>query len=120
MFTKGNLTMMVSNMDQAIHFYTNVLGFTLKEHWGSEWAEVEAPGISIGLHPAGEHEMTAAESSNMSIGLQVDDLDQTMRLLQERGVAFAPQVKDEGPIKLAFFSDPDKHPLYLAQSKGWG
>ena len=47
-----NVTVMVSNMDNAIKFYSETLGFKLKARYGDHWADIEGPGIAIGLHPA--------------------------------------------------------------------
>jgi len=45
-----NVTVMVSNLDRAIQFYTESLGLTLKNRYGAHWADIEGPGIVIGLH----------------------------------------------------------------------
>ncbi|MBK9985229.1 MAG: VOC family protein [Saprospiraceae bacterium] len=47
-----NLTIMVRNMDQSIAFYTDVLGFKIIRRYGNHYAQIEAPGIIIGLHPS--------------------------------------------------------------------
>ena len=47
----SNITVMVTNMDAAVRFYTETLGMTLKSRYGNNWADVEGPGIAIGLHP---------------------------------------------------------------------
>ena len=41
----------VQDMDRAVKFYTETLGFPLKVRFGNNWAEVDAGSISIGLHP---------------------------------------------------------------------
>ena len=57
-------------------------------------ATVEAPGLSIGLHPASKHGHNPGNSENLSIGLRVGNLD-----------------------KIAFFTDQDKNPLYLCETR---
>jgi hypothetical protein len=54
-------------------------------------------------------------SRKPSIGLQVDQLDAAMTALTEQGVVFAPQVIDDAFIRIAFFGDPDRNPLYLCE-----
>ena len=45
--------MLVSNMDKAVQFYTEVLGLRLAERYGDHWVTVDAGrGFTIGLHPA--------------------------------------------------------------------
>ena len=58
MFTAGNLTIMVSDFERSLRFYTEALGLALKFRAGNEWAEIQAPGVSIGLHPSGGHAPT--------------------------------------------------------------
>ena len=49
----GNTTVFISNMDEAIRFYTEVLGLKLTFRFRDHWAAVEAgPGLTIGLHEA--------------------------------------------------------------------
>ena len=53
MITGGNATVFVSNMDNAVRFYTETLGLRLTNRFGDHWATVDAgKGLSIGLHPA--------------------------------------------------------------------
>jgi catechol 2,3-dioxygenase-like lactoylglutathione lyase family enzyme len=103
---------MVSNMDTAIHFYTEILGLKLKSRYGDHWADIEAPGMSIGLHPAAKAMKTG---DNLSIGFSIKDLDEAAALLKQAGVPV--QLKDDGQVNLAMFTDPDGNALYLAQSK---
>jgi catechol 2,3-dioxygenase-like lactoylglutathione lyase family enzyme len=49
----ANVTVMVKNMDKSIDFYTS-LGLELKQRWNNHYAQVAAPGVIIGLHPAKE------------------------------------------------------------------
>jgi catechol 2,3-dioxygenase-like lactoylglutathione lyase family enzyme len=41
MFSSGNVTVMVSNMDAAVGFYTEGLGLKLAYRCGDHWASVE-------------------------------------------------------------------------------
>ena len=48
----GNATVYVSNMDQAIRFYTEVLGLKLTNRFGNHFATVQAGRtLVIALHP---------------------------------------------------------------------
>ena len=52
MINGGNATVYVSNMDNAIQFYTEVLGLKLTNRFGNHWATVQAgTTLVIGLHP---------------------------------------------------------------------
>ena len=114
MFTGGNVTLMVADFDRAVSFYTGTLGLTLKVRYGNDWAEVEAPGLTIGLHPAGDHGPAGIQARGLSIGLAVTGIEQVMAELQAKGVQFAPPgLIDTGVERLANFHDPDQTPLYL-------
>src|SRR5258708_503803 len=53
MFSSGNITVYVSNMDTAVRFYTETLGLKLAYRFGDHGASVEVgKGLTIGLHPA--------------------------------------------------------------------
>ena len=100
---------MVNNMDKAIEFYQGKLGLELLERYGDHYAEVQAPDLLIGLHPASEKTVFG---TNMSIGLGVVDFDRTVDQLESKGL----QLKiTEDNIRLAYFNDPDGNSLFLAE-----
>jgi predicted enzyme related to lactoylglutathione lyase len=116
MISGGNTTLMVADFDRAVRFYTETLGLKLKNRFGNEWAEVETPGLTIGLHPAREGTPSGG-ASHISIGLGVDDLDAAVSELRQRGLEFQP-VRDAGDAgRFAAFSDPDGTALYLHQDR---
>ncbi|MBX2911920.1 MAG: VOC family protein [Cyclobacteriaceae bacterium] len=106
----GNVTVMVANMDRAIKFYTETLGLKLANRYGDHWADIEAPGIAIGLYPTASH---ANKGDNLQIGLKVPDLDKAISMLERKGLHF--NIHNDGQVRLAFFTDPDGNTLYLAQ-----
>lgn len=115
MFTAGNLTIMVSDFERSLRFYTDTLGLPLKFRAGNEWAEVTAPDVSIGLHPAGGHAPTGA-GGGMSLGLQVDDIEVAIDALKAKGVEFPSGYRTNDQLKMADFADPDGTQLYLFQN----
>ena len=116
MYTGSNLTVMVSDFERAVRFYTDTLGLTLNTRAGDGWAEIGAPGLTIGLHAAGPHGPQPGSSGAVAIGLKVDDLESAMASLRARGVEFA-HVADGQGIRFAYFADPDHTSLYLWESK---
>ncbi|MFI5420006.1 MAG: VOC family protein [Nitrososphaerales archaeon] len=119
MFSGANVTVMVSTMDQALKFYVDALGLKLKSRYEDYFAEVEGPGIIIALHPASKNGPQPGKSESLSIGLGVDNIEKAMGSLKARGVQFSSDIVQDGGVKLAFFTDPDKNPLYLAETRGW-
>ena len=118
MFRGGLLTVYVSDMDRAVRFYSETLGFRLAERHGNHWAAIDAgPGLTIGLHPA-TAEIAAGRQGSMAIGLYLErPIDEAVTELRSRGVEFAGPVIDDKALSLAFFQDPDGNPLYLAEMK---
>lgn len=115
MIRYANLTLMVSDFDRSVRFYTETLGLKLKSRYENEWAEVEAPGLTIGLHPARKPTPDPGRSESLSVGLGVDNLETAMTELKDKGVVFSPDIIEDGPLRIVYFTDPDKNPLYLCQ-----
>jgi catechol 2,3-dioxygenase-like lactoylglutathione lyase family enzyme len=115
----GVATVFVRSMDEAVRFYTETLGLALQFRAGDHWAQVDAgQGFLIGLHPAGEDSKTRGVEGGVQIGLSVNrPIAEVVSGLQSRGVAFDGGVQDDGPVKLAFFKDPDGNVLYLVDTK---
>jgi catechol 2,3-dioxygenase-like lactoylglutathione lyase family enzyme len=115
MFDQCNVTIMVADMDRAVDFYTRGLQLKLGSRYGNEWAQVEGPGLTIGLHP--RREPSGAEASgSMSIGFQVKDLNAAIAELRQRGVNIDDAaIRDGGVDRIVNFADPDGTPLYLIQ-----
>ncbi len=108
----ANITVMVADLDRSINFYTNVLGMKLKNRFGDHWADIEAPGLSIGLHPTKQR---ISPSNNLQIGLRVENLEESMALLKESGLQFSQG--DDQNVRLAGFKDPDGNSLFLVQTE---
>ncbi len=117
MFSSGNVTVTVSNMDRAVQFYTEVLGLRLAYRFGNHWAAVElGKGLTIGLHP-GSPEEPAGGRAGMAIGLELSgvSIHDAVRQLEAKGVAFEEPVNEGKSGSFIGFTDPDGNPLYLAQ-----
>jgi catechol 2,3-dioxygenase-like lactoylglutathione lyase family enzyme len=122
MMKKGQATIYVSDVDSALKFYSEVLGMRVKSHWGKDFAELEMNGLTIGLHPSSKNGPKPGTTGSISIGLEVDNLDSSLAELRAKGVVFHGTVMEDGPVRLAFFGDPDGNAFYLTQVKKgpWG
>jgi catechol 2,3-dioxygenase-like lactoylglutathione lyase family enzyme len=114
MFEQCNVTIMVADMDRAVAFYTESLGLPLGFRAGNEWAQVEAPGLTIGLHPARES-LSPVANARMSVGFGVKDLAATITQLRQRGVTIQDPHDSPGRDRIVNFADPDGTPLYLIE-----
>jgi catechol 2,3-dioxygenase-like lactoylglutathione lyase family enzyme len=117
LYRSANVTLFVADFDRSVRFYVEALGLTLRGRYGSSWAEVEAPGLSIGIHPTRAAGPTSIRAEGFAIGLQVEALDDVVARLAERGVKFSDRREDTG-ARFADFVDPDGLPLYLIELKG--
>ena len=117
MYDVAKVTLIVNDLDVSIRFYTDILGLKLKHRLSNRWAEIEAPGMILGLRPKMDpaaQQVTA--DSHMSIGLWVKDLEKTQKELESRGVSFEGDVVEFDPVRILFFNDPDCTALYLCQA----
>jgi len=93
MFATGNVTVIVSNMDASVRFYTEVLGLKLQYRFGDHWASVEAgKGLTIGLHPADVDKLMIQLEALVDAGNTVIVAEHEMRV-----AAAADWIIDLGP-----------------------
>lgn len=116
MYKNGNVTVMVTDLKKAIEFYVETLGLKLQFEVEGQFAQVEAPGLTIGLHPGRRQGSWSDNGPMLSIGFEPLDFDSAFMALQSRGVEFH-GIMDETETKIAPFSDPDGNPLYLIEVK---
>ncbi|MCH8903262.1 MAG: VOC family protein [Bacteroidetes bacterium] len=109
---KCRINVMVSNMDSAVEFYSEKLGLELINRYGDDYAEIQAPGLMIGLHPNTEN---TTVGNNISIGFGVINFDKTIENLQAKGIEFT--IEEEEWVRLALFTDLDNNALFLAENK---
>lgn len=103
----------VSDLDRAVAFYRDSVGLSLLRRDGDEWAELDAGGIRLGLHGAGERRELPEGGT---VVLRVGDLDLARTALEERGVRFDDHVGEvEGRARFASFADPDGNRLQLIE-----
>jgi catechol 2,3-dioxygenase-like lactoylglutathione lyase family enzyme len=104
----------VADLDRAIRFYTDVLGFQVTERRDDlEFAHLatNVPGLQIGLS-----RQAAPKGSGTSVlNIGVTDVRAARRALEARGVTFArPTVVIPGKVALAEFADRDGNLLRFA------
>ena len=109
---KCRVNVMVSNMDDAVEFYSEKLGLELINRYDNHYAEIQAPGLMIGLHPTSEK---ITIGNNLSIGFGVVDFDLTIENLETKDIEFT--IEQDGWIRLAYFTDLDNNQLFLAENK---
>jgi predicted enzyme related to lactoylglutathione lyase len=115
MISGGNATVFVSNMDNAVKFYTEVLGLRLTNRFGDAWATIDAgKGLTIGLHPASPKYPPPGTKGSMTLGLELDEpIEKVVARLSERGVQFSTTISSDDAGKFATLADPDGNLMYL-------
>lgn len=108
----------VQNMDRAVKFYTEKLGFPLKVRFGDNWAEVDAGSISIGLHPT-EEGAPVSSDGGATVSFAVEDLDKVVSQLKERGVEVG-EIRNPPRGKFAMVKDSEGNYLHMIEfAKKW-
>jgi catechol 2,3-dioxygenase-like lactoylglutathione lyase family enzyme len=108
-----DVTFNVSNLERAVAFYENILGLSKKYHFHEDYAGFDCGGVEIGLSPDIPQE---SREEVPCVNFLVEDIDESVRVLHERGVHFVKQPQDTGwGGRIARFEDPDGHVLQLTQ-----
>lgn len=104
----------VSDLDRAIEFYTQVLGFTLTERRDDlRFAHIDTnvPGVQIGLNAV----PAPKGSGSIVLNISVADVANARKVLEAKGVKFTGEtVVIPRKVALAPFADPDGNVLRLA------
>ena len=111
-YTGSNVTIMVTSMAKSVKFYTETLGLNLIVRYNSHWGEMDACGMTIGLHPKVKGK-SIIQGNNMTIGVQVKNVESSMKDLQAKGIVL--DYKKDSAVQQASFNDPDGNVLYLFQ-----
>ena len=109
----SNVTIMVKDMDKSVAFYQSI-GFTINQRWDNHYAQLTAPGITIGVHPTND---IISNSGNVSIGFTTDNFEETKNQLSS--LAIQTKLREEEGGKFIHFADPDGTLLYFIKPK-WG
>ncbi|GAB3423202.1 VOC family protein [Flindersiella endophytica] len=112
------VTLVVGDYDEAIAYYTGVLGFRLQEDTdlggGKRWVVVAPPGHSqngaalLLAKAAGEHQASRVgdqTGGRVAFFLQTDDFDQEYARLARAGVEFTEEPRTETYGQVVVFRD---------------
>jgi len=100
----------VQDMQRAIGFYGETLGFSVTEQDG-EWAEVDANGLTIGLNA---REGDGAGSGGPVITFQPEGgIEEAKQQLEGDGVSFPGEISEHPWGRIATFKDSEGNDLQL-------
>ncbi len=114
----------VSDVDAAIAFYTDKLGFELRadvsfgEQGENRWVEVAPPGSTARL--ALNAAMEGYQPGGCGIGVETADVDAEYERLKALGVAADPPMDVPGAPKLFMVQDPDGNHIAVVEVPAQG
>jgi catechol 2,3-dioxygenase-like lactoylglutathione lyase family enzyme len=103
----GNVFYYAPDMDAAVNFYTNVLGFPLKLRDGDHWAAFDVAGVTLAIEggaPGG--------SGGATVSLRVEGLDAVVGDLRAKGATVS-DVESGPHERRAALQDPAGNTLIL-------
>ena len=101
---------LVENMDRAIRFYCDTLGFTLQSE-AEGWAIFEEnAGLYVSPEPLPPENINI---NAVMLTLMVEDVEQAFHELTEKGVAFLVPPTDVGGATVAAFRDTEGNLIQL-------
>jgi predicted enzyme related to lactoylglutathione lyase len=107
----------VQDMDAAITFYSEILGLPLLRR-GDEWAHFDAGnGALFELFIGGVTSIRPKmpDQQSLMVSFQVDDLDQTIEDLKQKGVHFIGQIGQYQSTRWAHFYDLEGNRLEIKE-----
>ena len=120
-------SLLVSDQDRALDFYTNVLGFDLAVD--APTTEGEARFIAVGVNgqdfqlilwPGTPGQAQPAQGRvPASYTIETDDCRKAYEALKARGVNFETEVLEYPWGYIALFEDPDGNRLQIREAKDW-
>ncbi len=108
----GAIILLVTDMKKSVDFYQDLIGLPLKQQ-STEWTEFFDGGTILALHPA--KRKGKIKASTILVGFMVNELDNTVKRLKEKGVKFFKEPRQEPFGKHAIFEDPDEHLISIVQ-----
>ena len=120
-------SLMVSDQDKALQFYTNVLGFRKKHEipMGEfKWLTVTSPegpdDIELSLEPNANPAAKTFQEAMFKQGIplaafEVGDMQKEHARLKSLGVVFTSEPTRSGPVTIAVFSDTCGNLIQLYQ-----
>lgn len=92
----------VDDMEQAVRFYRDTLGFPLKFQ-SPDWSEFATGDTSLALHPTSSRN----PAGKVQLGLRVNDVKEFYREMTAKGFTFTQPPTSEAGSTLARFLEPD-------------
>lgn len=103
----GNVFYRAPDMDAAVQFYAEVLGFALKFRDGDRWAAFDVAGMTFAIEGG-----TPGGSGGATVSLRVDGLAEVVNQLRAKGASVG-EVESGPHERRATLRDPAGNALVL-------
>jgi catechol 2,3-dioxygenase-like lactoylglutathione lyase family enzyme len=104
----------VTELARARDFYERILGFQPASFWGDNtkgWIEYEVGPHTLALTNFSDDWKPSAQG--VTLGLEVEDLDQTVAELENHQVQFSLKLTQSPVCRFAIIQDPDGNKLFI-------
>ena len=106
----------VRDLDEAIRFQTEKLGFRLEQRFDWGFAYIDMGGHRLGLMLESKWQREYPDDEGLPrprVSLETDDLDAVLHHLHQRGVRYSTVQGHEGATRAVTFYDDDGNPFFL-------
>lgn len=115
------VTIHVCDLEKSLSFYTSLLNLDIVEKFGSPDHQI----VMLGKKDEAKLELICEPNKKIddpgkgiSIGLEADDLEQLIGVLQENGYKPMGPISPNPRIRFYFVKDPDGYTVQLAKQEG--
>ena len=121
----ANVRYLVKDVDAAVAFYVDKLGFELVERWGPPFAMVGRGDLTLWLSGPGSSASRPLENGSVPapggwnrLVLETDDLDALVERFRRSGVPFRSAIVGGPGGKQILVDDPSGNPIELFEPAG--
>jgi len=116
---------LVNDVDVAVAFYLDILGFELVEKWGPPFAMVKRGDLTLWLSGPGSSASRPLTNGSKPLPggwnrlvLETDDLVSLVQKLTQSGARFRSEIVSGPGGKQVLVDDPSGNPIELFESSG--
>ncbi|MBT4098051.1 MAG: glyoxalase/bleomycin resistance/dioxygenase family protein [Gemmatimonadetes bacterium] len=108
-----------NDMEKAIEFYRDTLGIEMYGYYEEvKWAEFNAGNVTLAINDPSAFDPSAkAQTGGAAISLAVEDVEETMKELEAKGVTVTVPSNESPVCHFACISDPDGNTIWLHHRK---
>ena len=121
----GVIRYLVNDVDVAVAFYLDILGFELVEKWGPPFAMVKRGDLTLWLSGPGSSASRPLSNGSKPLPggwnrlvLETDDLVSLVQNLTQSGARFRSEIVSGPGGKQVLVDDPSGNPIELFESSG--